>query len=50
MTNAHTSKTAIVYRSPEGNKLFADWLNSLHDPTKRRRIRKRLLKEYKSHA
>jgi hypothetical protein len=32
MTNARTSKTVIVYRNPEGNEPFTDWLNRLRDP------------------
>ena len=42
MTNARTPKTVIVYRNPEGSEPFTDWLNSLRDPTTRRRILKRL--------
>jgi putative addiction module killer protein len=41
MTNA---KNVILYRTAAGNEPFTDWLNSLRDPTTRRRILKRLLR------
>ena len=44
MANASNPKTIIVYRSPAGNEPFSDWINSLRDPTTRRRILKRLLR------
>jgi putative addiction module killer protein len=43
MTNGNIPKTVIIYRDTDGNEPFTDWLNSLHDPTTRRRILKRLL-------
>ena len=49
MANAGNPKTVIVYRSPAGNELFTDWLNSLRDPTTRRRIFKRLLRLEQGH-
>ena len=49
MTNARTFKSIIVYRTPEGNEPFTDWLNSLRDPTTRRRILKRLLRLEQGH-
>jgi len=42
--NVPAPKTVIVYQDNRGNEPFTDWLNSLHDPTTRRRILKRLLR------
>ena len=49
MTNVGEPKTVIVYRNPAGNEPFTDWLNSLRDPTTRRRILKRLLRLEQGH-
>lgn len=49
MTDAHTPKTVIVYRTPAGAEPFTDWLNRLRDPTTRRRILKRLLRLEQGH-
>jgi len=38
------AKNVIVYRTAAGKEPFTDWLNSLRDPTTRRRILKRLLR------
>lgn len=38
------AKNVIVYQDEAGNEPFTDWLNSLRDPTTRRRILKRLLR------
>ncbi len=38
------AKNVIVYRTATGKEPFTDWLNSLRDPTTRRRILKRLLR------
>lgn len=46
MTNA---KNVIVYRTAAGKEPFTDWLNSLRDPTTRRRILKRLLRLEQGH-
>jgi putative addiction module killer protein len=37
-------KTVVVYRTAVGHEPFTEWLNSLRDPTSRRRILKRLLR------
>ena len=44
MSSAKNSKTVIVYRDEAENEPFTDWLNSLRDPTTRRRILKRLIR------
>lgn len=49
MANGNTSKTVIVYHSTSGDEPFTDWLNSLRDPTTRRRILKRLLRLEQGH-
>ena len=38
------AKNVIVYRTATGKEPFTEWLNSLRDPTTRRRILKRLLR------
>ena len=38
------AKNVIVYRAATGKEPFTEWLNSLRDPTTRRRILKRLLR------
>ena len=37
-------KNVIVYQTAAGQEPFTEWLNSLRDPTSRRRILKRLLR------
>ena len=39
-----STKKIIVYRTAAEKEPFTDWLNSLRDPTTRRRILKRLLR------
>ena len=39
-----SAKKVIVYRTVTDKEPFTDWLNSLRDPTIRRRILKRLLR------
>ncbi|GJM43132.1 MAG: hypothetical protein DHS20C20_34140 [Ardenticatenaceae bacterium] len=46
MTDA---KNVIIYRTVTGKEPFTDWLNSLRDPTTRRRILKRLLRLEQGH-
>lgn len=46
---ANTPKTVIVYHDSAGREPFTDWLNSLRDPTTRRRILKRLLQLEQGH-
>lgn len=46
---ANTPKTVIVYHDAAGREPFTDWLNSLRDPTTRRRILKRLLQLEQGH-
>lgn len=36
------AKTIIIYKNSAGREPFTDWLNSLRDPSARRRILKRL--------
>ena len=38
------AKNVIVFRTATGKEPFTEWLNSLRDPTTRRRILKRLLR------
>lgn len=42
-------KTVIVYQTAVGREPFTEWLNSLRDPTSRRRILKRLLRLEQGH-
>lgn len=49
MANGHITKTIIIYRDPNGNEPFHDWLHSLRDPTIRRRILSRLLRVEAGH-
>jgi putative addiction module killer protein len=42
MTQALHPKSIIVYHDSAGKEPFTDWLNSLRDPTTRRRLLKRL--------
>lgn len=49
MANANNPKTVIVYRNEADNEPFTDWLNSLRDPTTRRRILKRLIRVEHGH-
>ena len=49
MAGALQAKTVIIYRDQAGNEPFADWLDSLRDPTTRRRILKRLLRLESGH-
>ena len=42
-------KNIIIYRTQSGNEPFTDWLNSLRDPTTRRRILKRLIRVEHGH-
>lgn len=42
MTQAPHPKSIIVYHDSAGKEPFTDWLNSLRDPTTRRRLLKRL--------
>lgn len=49
MTIGNTPKTVIVYRDIAGHEPFTNWLNSLRDPSTRRRILKRLLKLEQGH-
>jgi len=49
MAPTNKPKTIIVYRDPAGKEPLTDWLNSLRDPTTRRRILKRLLRLEQGH-
>ncbi|MCP4417221.1 MAG: type II toxin-antitoxin system RelE/ParE family toxin [Chloroflexi bacterium] len=49
MTNGNNPKAVIVYQNEAGNEPFTDWLNSLRDPTSRRRILKRLIRLEQGH-
>ncbi len=49
MAPAQGPKNVIVYHDAAGNEPFTDWLNSLRDPTTRRRILKRLLRLEQGH-
>lgn len=42
MSETQQFKRIIVYQNASGREPFTDWLNSLRDPTTRRRILKRL--------
>jgi len=42
-------KNVIIYQTAVGQEPFTDWLNSLRDPTSRRRILKRLLRLEQGH-
>ena len=42
-------KNVIVYQTAAGQEPFTEWLNSLRDPTSRRRILKRLLRLEQGH-
>lgn len=44
MAGASQLKTVLIYRDQAGNEPFTVWLDSLRDPTTRRRILKRLLR------
>ena len=49
MATEQGSKQVIVFRDAAGNEPFTGWLNSLRDPTTRRRILKRLLRLEQGH-
>ena len=42
-------KTVIIYQDEAGHEPFTNWLNSLRDPTTRRRILKRLIRVEHGH-
>ena len=44
MSIGSNPKTVIIYQNKAGNEPFTNWLNSLRDPTSRRRILKRLIR------
>lgn len=44
MSTVQGPKKIVIYHDAAGNEPFTDWLNSLRDPTTRRRILKRLLR------
>ncbi|NJN54930.1 MAG: type II toxin-antitoxin system RelE/ParE family toxin [Anaerolineae bacterium] len=43
------TKTILIYHTAAGNEPFTIWLNSLRDPTTRRRILKRILRMEQGH-
>lgn len=42
MSQSHQNRQIIIYQNLSGREPFTDWLNSLRDPTTRRRILRRL--------
>jgi putative addiction module killer protein len=49
MRQVNKAKTIIVFRDSAGREPFTDWLNSLRDPTTRRRILQRLFRVESGH-